>query len=154
MAGSDEKIIDIYKTIGTLFGTGGQIINDVGDFCLAKNIVNQPEKDYQDQYADLKKGTMTLPLFDLIDKTDINLENFIGKDLSYNDKNNLLSKMVENRCFDRTIKITNSYKRKIIKKLDELPKTHQRDQFKMIVKLFFGSNKFYTNLRKEHNYKW
>lgn len=147
-----EQTIKIFKEIGSLFGTGAQMINDVGDFCLNMDVAKSPEKDYQDQFADLEKGTITFVIWSLSKFVDVN--KYIGRKITNREKENLLKLMVEKRCFDSTRKTTNSYRNKCIKLLNELKYSEDIDNLKMIVKTFFNANKFYVNLRDEHKYDW
>jgi geranylgeranyl pyrophosphate synthase len=152
MAGKSEKIIELFKQVGSWFGTGAQIINDAGDFCLNMNIAKNPEKDYQDQFADLEKGTITFVVWALSQFVDI--KQYAGKKLSNTEKEYLLKAMLKNRCFDSTRKITNDYRNKMIKQLDNLQKSEYVDELKMVIKTFFNANKFYVNLREEYGYNW
>lgn len=152
MANAKEEIIDKFREIGNLFGTGGQIINDVGDFCLSKNIAKNPEKDYQDQFADLEKGMITLPIYELL--KNMKIKKFINRKIKSSEKKSLLKTMVKDRCFDSSRKKTNEVRNKIIKELSTLKPNKNIKELKFIVKTFFNSNKYYVNLREEHRYKW
>lgn len=152
MAEMGEEIIAHFKTIGEWFGTGGQIINDVGDFCLNKQIAKNPEKDYQDQFSDLEKGTFTLPIYQL--SKVVNLDKYAGRKLKTDEKSGLLKIMVNSKCFDSSRKITNEYRNKMIKKLKAAKVTSSCEKLPFIIKTFYNSNKFYVNLREEHGYSW
>jgi geranylgeranyl pyrophosphate synthase len=152
MAEENIEKINFLRQIGEWFGTGGQIINDVGDFCLNKDIAKNPEKDYQDQFADLEKGTITLAIYELAKFIDI--RKYIGRKLTNKEKENLLKIMVKNRCFDSSRKKTNELKNKIIKSISLLNKNSATIDLKFIVKTFFNCNKFYVNLREENGYIW
>lgn len=148
----NKIIVKTFNDIGSLFGTSAQMINDVGDFCLNMDITKNPEKDYQDQFADLEKGTITLVIWSLAKNIDI--KKYIGRKISNKEKEKLLKIMIEKRCFDSTRKITNDYRNKILKLINELKKTEITNDFKMIIKTFLNANKFYINLREEHQYSW
>lgn len=152
MAGKSEKTIETFRKVGSFFGAGGQIINDAGDFCLNMNIARNPEKDYQDQFADLEKGTITLIVWELSKFIDI--RKYAGRKLSSKEKQFLLGLVIKNKCFDSTRKLTNDYRNKAIKKLGELKKSIYVDELKMVIKTFFNANKFYVNIREEHGYQW
>ncbi|MFT4326303.1 MAG: polyprenyl synthetase family protein [Candidatus Woesearchaeota archaeon] len=152
MAKKPKELVNKYGKIGELFGTGGQMINDTGDFCMAKEIANCPEKDYQDQFADLVKGTITLPIYELAKYLDIS--SYVQNGMSNEDKKNCLEVMIKNRCFDSTRKITNAIKNDMVRQLSVVEDEEVRHQLKGMVSTFFQSNKFYCNLREEHGYDW
>ena len=152
MVGMRDEITSYFRQIGEWFGTGGQIINDVGDFCLNKNVAKNPEKDYQDQFADLEKGTITLAIHEL--SKIIELKDYSGRKLTLEEKEELLKIMVSYRCFDSSRKITNNFRNKMIKSLRYLPPNPLNNKLPFIISTFFNSNKFYVNLREEHNYNW
>ncbi|MFZ5955495.1 MAG: polyprenyl synthetase family protein [Nanoarchaeota archaeon] len=152
MAGKDDEKTNLFREIGILFGTGGQIINDVGDFCLSIKIANLPEKDYQDQFADLEKGTLTLPSYEL--SKYVNIHEYVGRKLTFEEKQKLLNIMIENKCFDSSRAQTNRMRNEIKRKISSLEKTSLRDELKTISGMFFNNNKFYVGLRKECGYKW
>lgn len=152
MAGADEATILTFKEIGESFGTGGQIINDAGDFCLNKSVANNVDKDYKDQFRDMEKGTLTLPVLELSKIIDISP--YLGKKLSNIQKEFLLAKMVENRCFDSARKQSNFFRNKIKKLIYTLPEMPARSRLAFMSRVFFNSNKFYVNLREEHGYVW
>lgn len=152
VAGANRDTIQTLRSIGTIFGTGGQMINDVGDFTLSKDYVGGIEKDYQDQFADLRKGTITLPLFEL--SRHINLEQFTNKTIAQKEKERLLKVLVQKNCFTSTRQQTNIMRNDMLKLLTRLEKNIYNERIKMVVKMFFNCNKFYVNLREEHGYKW
>lgn len=152
MAGLKDEQINKFKYIGELFGTGGQMINDVGDFCLSKNISHNVEKDYQDQFADLIKGTLTLPVYELLKIIEIN-DIKINK-IDNDKKSNLLTKMLSGQCFDSSRIETNKLRNELLKNIGLIPQGAYIKDLKMIVKTFFNCNKFYVNLRENHNYSW
>lgn len=149
MAGADPEP---YRRIGRLFGTGLQMINDVGDFCLDPDSTSLPEKDYQDQFADLEKGTMTLPVYELGKIAD--LHSYAGRLLGQEEKEHLLALMVDNKCFHSTRRMTNKILRDLRKELHTLPANPRRDELSYATKLIFQSNKFYVGLRENHGYVW
>jgi len=152
MAEADDETIDKFRQIGNLFGTGGQMINDVGDFCLNKNIAKNPEKDYQDQFADLEKGMITFPIYEL--SKFLKIKKYINRKISNSEKEKLLEIMVKNRCFDSSRKHTNLLRNQMISLVSSLPDNKFSDELKMVIKTFFNSNKFYVNLREEQGYSW
>jgi len=152
MAGENAEKIRLLRQMGEWFGTGGQMINDVGDFCLNKDIAKNPEKDYQDQFADLEKGTITLAIYELSKFVDI--RKYVGRRITNKEKENLLKVMVKNRCFDSSRKKTNEFRNKIIKSISLLNHSKAIIDLKFIVKTFFNCNKFYVNLREENGYIW
>jgi hypothetical protein len=152
MAEKDEKTISIFQKIGEFFGTGGQIINDVGDFCLSKNIAKNPEKDYQDQFADLEKGTITMPVYEL-SKFE-NIKKYVHRKINWKEKEKLLNIMIKNRCFDSSRKATNELRNKILSLISGMKQSKNTDKLRLIAKTFFNANKFYVNLREEHGNNW
>lgn len=152
MVGKGGHMIELFKEIGTYVGTGGQMVNDVGDFCLNEGVAKTPDKDYQDQFADLEKGTLTLPVYEL--SRLMPLECYAGRKLIFPEKRALLRQMVSGRCFDSTRKITNSYRNIIERKIHDLQPSEYRTMMLIALNNFFSSNKFYKNLRDEHGYKW
>ncbi|MBW2964505.1 polyprenyl synthetase family protein [Candidatus Woesearchaeota archaeon] len=147
-----DEAVETYKHIGELFGTGGQIVNDVGDFCLSRQAAACVEKDYQDQFADLVKGTVTLPIWELSQYSD--LQQYTVDGMTAQDKKCCLQQMLEHRAFDSSRRLTNKLKNEALRKVDALDETPYRKYFKSMLKTFFGSNKFYTYLRRELGYDW
>jgi geranylgeranyl pyrophosphate synthase len=152
MAKANKEDIDAFRQIGTEFGTGAQIINDVGDFCLVKSLVQLSEKDYQDQFADLVKGTMTLPIYEL--SKCIDLEKFYPKSLTQKEKEYLLLQLVQNKCFHSSRKESNKLMKSMSRNLKKFPKSMYRDMLGFQIGTLFQCNKFYVNLRENHDYIW
>ncbi|MBI5148683.1 polyprenyl synthetase family protein [Candidatus Pacearchaeota archaeon] len=63
-ADTSEKQIEQAKKFGSIFGTGLQMSNDLGDFALFLGKENSVSfKHYRDQLADITNGRLTLPIF-------------------------------------------------------------------------------------------
>jgi len=152
MAGANEEDIKRYRLMGEFFGTAGQMVNDVGDFCLSKDTANCLEKDYQDQFADLEKGTITLPIWELAKYIDIG--EYAGKVMDAKEKEESLSKLVENRCFDSTRLLTNHFRNAALSQLNKIAKNPFKGNQESLIKTFLTSNKFYVHLRESHRYDW
>jgi geranylgeranyl pyrophosphate synthase len=152
MSRANEQQVSLMRQIGEYFGTGAQMINDVGDFCLVPSLVQLAEKDYQDQFADLRKGTMTLPIYELSQHIDI--ERYHGRALTADEKDFVLKQLVAHKCFHSTRLLSNGYYKGMKHLLSQLPRTEARDMFSFMIGTFFYSNKFYRNLRENHGYRF
>ncbi|MEK6927358.1 MAG: polyprenyl synthetase family protein [Nanoarchaeota archaeon] len=152
MAEAGVEEVKLFREIGENFGTGAQIINDAGDFCLNKEIAKHPDKDYKDQFRDLEKGTITLPILEL--SRFIALEKYTNRKISNEEKEMLLGVMIKNRCFDSARQNSNFLRNKMIKLLSNIRPSAERAILEFMIKTFFNSNKFYVNLREEYGYVW
>jgi geranylgeranyl pyrophosphate synthase len=152
IAQKDHQTVELFRDIGYKLGITLQVINDVGDFCMNREISKTPDKDYQDQFADLEKGTLTLPIYEL--SKVLNIKKYSGRKLKENEKKKILRIMVKNRCFDSSRSTTNHLKNIIMRDLSKLGKGESVGMLKFIIKIFCTSSKFYVNLREEHGYRW
>lgn len=152
MAGKDTKEIEFFRKMGRKFGVIVQIINDVGDFCLDRDTASTPDKDYQDQFNDLEKGTLTLPVYELLKYTKPT--EFVGRKLTVAQKKTIMRMIIKNRYFDSSRRTTNYLKNSLVSDLSRLQLGNAADSLKFTVKVFSQSNKFYVNLREENGYIW
>ncbi len=152
MAEKGIQETEFFRKMGQKFGIMLQIINDVGDFCLDRDVASTPDKDYQDQFNDLEKGTLTLPVYELLKYT--NPTEFVGRKLTIIEKKKILRIMIKNRYFDSSRTTTNYLKSSIISDLSALQLGATADALKFVVRILSQSNKFYVNLRKENGYIW
>lgn len=152
MAEKGAEEIEFFRKIGFKFGVMLQIINDVGDFCLDRDIASTPDKDYQDQFNDLEKGTLTLPVYELLKYA--NPTEFVGHELTIAEKKKILRIMIKNRYFDSSRSTTNYLRDSIKNDLSRLELGPATDALKSVVSVLSHSNKFYVNLRTENGYIW
>lgn len=148
----DDRTIESFRSIGSKLGVAMQIINDVGDFCLNENISKTPDKDYQDQFSDLEKGTLTLPIYEL--SKILQVRKYVRWRLNEKEKRKVLHIMVKNRCFDSSRGLTNYLANILLQDVCKLGKGHSTNMLKFMINLICHSNKFYVNLREEHGYRW
>lgn len=63
LGNTDEETVEKLADLGRNLGIMVQIVNDLGDFVPPTESGNcDVEKEYQDQYSDLRQGKVTLPL--------------------------------------------------------------------------------------------
>ena len=151
LAGGDRELIDKLKKIGKIFGTAGQIVNDISDYIFPLG-EGESVNGYQSKLDDFKKGKVTYPIFHLVNHIplkkrdriieaqknttfDGNLIRDIERDLIYYD------------CITSIKKIATFYLKKLKKEIKKIPKSKYRDY----LSLSFSSlvtNKYFAQFRE------
>ena len=145
LAESDDNILERMNNFGIILGTGIQIVNDVSDNIPSEK-ASSVERPYQDQFADIQNGLVTLPGFSLL-QTKPKLIKYFGKKLTEKEKEFLYQSMKSINAFDSTMRLTRQYQKNAKKELSVLPK-EKRNMLSQMTAVLFNS-KIYHFIKKD-----
>ncbi len=145
-----RREIEALDRFATALGTGIQIVNDVADNIPLEK-TSSVERAYQDQFSDIENGLITLPVYSLIRKKPEFLD-YVGRELSKEEKEELFDVMIKTRAFDIPMKITREMRKKICKPL--LRETFSKERRKTLSQAtaILDSSKIYRTLRDKFGY--
>lgn len=145
LAGADEKTLKKLNNFGTLLGTGLQIVNDAGDNIPSEK-ASTVERPYQDQFADIQNGLVTLPGFILL-QSEPKFIKYFGRKLNEKEKEDLYQSMKTINTFESTMRLTRQYQKNAKKELKILSKDKRSMLSKMTAILF--NSKIYNFIKNK-----
>ncbi len=154
LANANEDSIDLAREIGETIGLGLHINNDFGDFApLTKGSTGF--KVYQDQFADLRNGRLSLPIFHVLrhgSEQQKNLFNKIssGQQCTEEEFNEAALAILDSGAYDLCKKISRRYENKAKTLIHKLPESESRDLLSTMSSII-RSNKFLVELKKAKN---
>lgn len=152
---SGKKNIDKSKKLSRIFlefGADLEILNDLGDFCL-NNV--STDKVSSDQFADLKNGLITPPIWLMYnganEKDKEFIKNCVGK-INFNkkDESQLVKTLFESGSYDLISKALKKSGRKYGKEIHKLDFNNEGGRQLQQAVTIFESNKIYHILKNNY----
>jgi len=149
LANATREQIGTLEEIGFAYGTGLQIANDIGDFVLGDSEAKDFEKDYQDQYSDIRHGKLTYPVILGLEMKEKNIiRNLLGKKKSnYKQLHSLTGFLVKSGIVEKTKQLVNVKHNECKKELKKLPESKARKMLSLMVS-GVRSNKYFVFFRE------
>ncbi|EDP74871.1 hypothetical protein [Hydrogenivirga sp. 128-5-R1-1] len=110
----EERTLNKLAMIGSLYGIGMQIVNDIIDFSLPNMCVEIPMKSSSDFFNDLSWGIITIPVFlgmfgkksrDKIVRVLENIDHYFGEPHLIKNKEDILFALMEDAVIKKSLKI-------------------------------------------------
>lgn len=150
-----EDDLTALKMFGINFGIGLHIVNEVGDFVPSYLISDGSLKKSFDQYSDLKKGKLTLPIMYILkfgdDYQKNRILNILGQhDVSQSDLEEATCIMINSGAYSFSKKIVKNFMKEAKDALHYFQPSWTRSLLSIMLSQL-RSNKYFTNLRRFTN---
>lgn len=148
---SDSTCLTVLREIGTLMGTAGQMVNDIGDFvAIAPDSGLPPNGRYQKLFSDIKNGKATLPTIYAFEKGLTDVCDAVTAIANGCDDETLLAEcaslMRSRGCFEAARLEVKTYRRRILQSIRQLPASAARAHLTLATSTL-TNNKYFTALR-------
>jgi geranylgeranyl pyrophosphate synthase len=146
LANGTGEQIKALERFGFNYGTGVQIVNDLGDFAFDKD--REFEKTFKDQYSDIRQGKLTYPIILGLEKGEKRFKRLLGKKHAGRERLAALTKhLIESGIVNETKALSKSRYNQSKKELNKLPKT-DRTALLALMASMVRSNKYFVFLKK------
>lgn len=152
LAGASNSITNNLKHFGVVFGIGLQVVNDIGDYIPSVLGRYDTHKIYQDQFSDFRHGKITLPVYYLIQRSDIErrkiLEKYlINQKISSVIEIEIFNSLLKSGSFADAIKFVKKYHNRAKVFLHNIPESKSRDLLS-IMNSMLRTNKYFWIIRR------
>lgn len=149
----NDEIIDKMKTIGMLFGTAGQILNDLADFIEIDK--SNSLDNYKEVFSDIKNGKVTLPIFIMLKRNDDHRNNILDilsgvEEIDERKKEIILMHLFKSDAIINIKNVIREYYKNIKKEINQIHEINDSIAINLLSMSVSGlmTNKYFATLRE------